>query len=597
MPTPNDTGAAFFTWSGTGRVSLWGLDGGIKSSFQVSIGQVESVNESDPVNQLCLVRATKGAKSFLSGDRLGVLRLIDLASKECTMETKAHMSDLQDIAIYEDGSKAVMASCGRDRTVQLFRRSQAGPFEHLQTLEFAAKVVQVLVPSDEKLITCSLDRTLQVHDLVSKEGKPDVMAAIPLKVISLKASPSSMALAPDGKSVFVSLLDRSVCQYDMGNGKLLNSFKCTDEGGAESVVVESLIFGRPAGSDSPFLLGVSNTDKSIRIYDSQTGLFLDREWGHTEAINGVILLEDGDAGRKVVSVGSDGTIMVWALDLSDPVASSPSRDPSPEKVSASASNRLPLRRVLSKAELAEFQRPSPSAGRQSPSRAAGRRFSRFNVSSTAAARTPVALDKTSPASAIDEDTPSRRASPGESPSGSPPLASPKGRIRLPRRPSLPVMNTTPPAPSTLAARKKSSTSNLRASCGFGSLNMATEQTCRMLRTYRKKLTGTDLIGYDMLAELDAELRLTAAALGDRAIRSRSKPERARDKAVSETVLSGLLDQYSKRLVSILDEKLRMRADKEAVEEGKEPDRSRAAAVGEEGSSPNSSSGEDRSGPK
>jgi hypothetical protein len=487
-----------------------------------------------------------------------------------------------------------MASCGRDRTVQLFRRSDGGPFEHLQTLEFAAKVVQVLVPSDEKLITCSLDRTLQVHDLVSKEGKPDVMAAIPLKVISLKASPSSMALAPDEKSVFVSLLDRSVCHYDIGNGKLLNSFKCTDEGGVESVVVDSLNLGQSVTSDSTFLLGVSNTDKSVRIYDSQTGSFLDREWGHTEAINGVILLEDGDPGRKVVSVGSDGTIMVWALDLSDTVAGSSSRDPSPEKASSSTSNRLPLRRVLSKAELAEFQRPCPSAGTQSPSRTMGRRSSRYNLSSSAAARTPVATDKTNPASTINEDTPSRRASSGGSPSGSPPLASPKSRARLPRRPSLPVMNTTPPAPSTLAARKKSSTSNLRAGYGYGSLNMATEQTCRMLRTYRKKLTGTDPIGHDLLAELDAELRLTAAALGDRAIRSRSKPERERDKAFSETLLSGLLDQYSKRLVSILDEKLRRRVDKECAEEEKEPERFRAAG---EGSSPSPSSGEGRSSPR
>jgi hypothetical protein len=53
---------------------------------------------------------------------------------------------------------------------------------------------------------------------------------------------------------------------------------------------------------------------------------------------------------------------------------------------------------------------------------------------------------------------------------------------------------------------------------------------------------------EVLAELDQELRLTAAALGDRAIRS---------KAMNETVLSGLLDQYSERLVTLLDEKLRL----------------------------------------
>ena len=103
-----------------------------------------------------------------------------------------------------------------------------------------------------------------------------------------------------------------------------------------------------------------------------------------------------------------------------------------------------------------------------------------------------------------------------------------------RRPSLPSLNS---------SRKKSS-NNLR---GFGSLNVATEQASRTLRAYRKKLTSNDPISQDALAELDQELRLTALALGDRATRS---------KAMSDSILNGLLDQYSERLVNLLDEKLK-----------------------------------------
>jgi hypothetical protein len=97
----------------------------------------------------------------------------------------------------------------------------------------------------------------------------------------------------------------------------------------------------------------------------------------------------------------------------------------------------------------------------------------------------------------------------------------------------------------MGTRKKTSSSNLR---GFGSVNMATEQTCRQLRSFRKKLASSEPISQENLTELDQELRLTAAALGDRAIRSR---------AMNETVLSGLLDQYSERLITLLDEKLRL----------------------------------------
>lgn len=541
---PDNIDGAFYTWSGAGRVQLWDLDGNIKSSFDIPIEQDYFGSDLDTVNQLCVVKVSKDGKYLVAGDRQGVLRIIDFASKECMMETKAHSTECQVITIHEDKSKFIVASCGRDRTTQLFQRTSGGNFELFQTLEFAAKVVSVLVSPEDKIITCSFDRTLQLHDLLSKEGEPDTIAAVSSRIISLKASPTSMVLSPDNKSVFVSSLDRSICQYELATGRHLNLFKCTDEGGMEAAVLDSLIFGQTQTAESGFLLGISNTDKSVRLYDSQTGSFLDREWGHTEAINGVILIEAEDTGRKVVSVGSDGTVMIWALDLQDFAAGSRSRDPSPAKEAFSTANRPPLRRVLSKAELAEFQRPSPTPGRRSPPRTLQRRTSRFNLS--AATRTPTAASQASPASTVHEETPSRRASSGSRP-GSPPPVSPKARVT--RRPSLPALNTTPP---TATAVRKKSAINLRSSYGFGSLNMATEQTCRQLRAYRKKLASSDPITSDTLAELDTELRLTVAALTDRAARTKQ--------AVSETMLSGLLDQYSERLVSMLDQKLRLRLD-------------------------------------
>ena len=553
--------AHFFTWSRAGKVNVWDIDGMIRSTFDIPIEQIDAGLESDPVNQVVVVRATDDGRLFVAGDKLGMLRIVDAATKECLLETKAHASDCQDITIYESKTKTLVASCGRDRTVQLFFKSLTGSFEHFQTLEFSAKVVQIIIPSNDKILTCSLDRTLQVHDLVTKEGEPDAMAAIPLKVIALRASPSSMVIMPDEKSVFVSLLDRSICQFDCYSGRLLSSFKCNDESGLDAVVLESLMYGQFGAGDFTFLLGLSNTDKSVRIYDAQSGLFMDREWGHTEAINGVTMIESDEAGRKVVSVGEDGTIMIWALDLQDTLTNTRARDPSPEKAIALNLNRPPLRRVLSKAELAEFQRPPSNQGRRSPPRPVQRRPSKFQLNTTASTRTPGQTEKqTSPSSAIMEDTPSRRVSSGaNSASGSPPPESPKNRARIFRRPSLPVLNT---PTGSITSRKKSG-NNLRGGYGFGSLSMATEQTCRQLRTYRKKLASTESINSDILSELDAELRLTAAALGERAIRSRSsRAGSSRGKAVSETVLSGLLDQYSERLVSLLDEKLRLRLSEE-----------------------------------
>ena len=87
--------------------------------------------------------------------------------------------------------------------------------------------------------------------------------------------------------------------------------------------------------------------------------------------------------------------------------------------------------------------------------------------------------------------------------------------------------------------------------------MATEQTVRTLRAYRKKLGTAEAIREDVLKELDQELRLTAKALGEKTLKT---------KAMSESVLAGLLDQYSERLVSIFDEKLRLSLNPQAVVE-------------------------------
>lgn len=533
---PNKTNSAFITWSASGNVTFWDLDGQVKLTIDVPVDNTDADNDLVLPNQLTSARTTRSGKLLVTADRQGIVKVLDVDSKDCLLDTKAHSSDCLCISIYDEDSKFLMACCGRDRTAQLFRRDSNGQIEHFQTLEFAAKVVQVLIPADDKVITCSLDRTLQVHDIVSREGEPDIVAAIPSKTISLKSSPTSMTMGPDNRTIFVSLLDRTIYQYDLATGRQICCFKCMDEGGAEAAVLDSLFVGQWPSKDLDFLLGSSNTDKSIRLYDANSGTFLDREWGHTEAINGVSLVEDDDGSRKVVSVGSDGTIMIWTLDLNDPSPKSMSRDPSPVK-EAATNSRPTLRRVLSKAELAEFQRPSPSpAGRRSPPRSLRRRTSRLTLGpGPPMSRTPIGNLATSPSDgAINEDTPSRRR-PSEPNRGDSPPASPKSRVT--RTPSMPALSA--------VAKRKTSSSNLR---GFGSLNMATEQACRTLRAYRKKLSSAEPITAEVLTELDQELRLTAAALGDRAIRS---------KAMNETVLSGLLDQYSERLVTLLDEKLRL----------------------------------------
>jgi len=414
----------------------------------------------------------------------------------------------------------------------------------IQTLDdHSASVCSLFFAENgEKLISCSTDRTIHIRHLVKKDvGGQDVIGAVPIRIITLKASPVSMAacFADQMGNFVVSLLDRNVATYEIASGRLVSSFRATDNDGADAVVLDALVMGAPSciPGRPTILAGVSSTDKSVRVYDGSTGTFLDREWGHTASVTDVALLESIDSDRKVlISTGADGTIMIWELspnlhEVQDPPVST--RDPSPPK--DTPSTRPPLRRVLSRAELAEFQRASPVStptGNRSPPRLVRRKTSRYGLSSQSPTLAPPVPPVTSKHfTSVSDDSSIRRATRHRSRS---PPPSPKGKVM--RRPSLASLDS--------RGRTKS-TGNFSE---FGSLNMATEQACRTLRAYRKKLLSSESVKEDALKELDQELRLTAVALGEKSLKT---------KAISETVLTGLLDQYSDRLVSMFDEKLRL----------------------------------------
>jgi hypothetical protein len=131
-------------------------------------------------------------------------------------------------------------------------------------------------------------------------------------------------------------------------------------------------------------------------------------------------------------------------------------------------------------------------------------------------------------------------------------------------------NTSPSPPASpkarIAQRRASvdvrSKSNLKAPANeYGSLATASESFCRQLKAYRKRLANsTETLDTDMVKEVQRELATTARAIG----------ERAKTKEFDETVVAKLLDQYSERLVNILDERiaasvaLRSRQDSEAA---------------------------------
>ncbi|QSZ36538.1 hypothetical protein DSL72_006418 [Monilinia vaccinii-corymbosi] len=546
LPENNQMSASFLTWSANGSLAFWDLYGNSKGSMTIGVDQVPM--EEEAANSCQVVRISKQASFLVSGDKYGVLKILDPSTGTCTFEARAHSTEIQDIAIYENDTETIVASCSRDRTIQLFRRVLY-KWELVQTLdEHTAGVCGLFFAEDgEKLISCGMDRTIHIRQIVRKEAaEGDVLAAVPVRIITLKAAPVSMTpcLGAQVGNLVVSLLDRTVATYEIASGRLLNSFQATNYDGADAVALDSIAMGAPStlsGKPSTILAGVSTTDKSVRIYDWNSGSFLDREWGHTTSVSGVALLENINlSSRVLISTGLDGTIMMWdiASNATDLQHQSETVDGTRDEASPKepTTSRQPLRKILPKAELAEFQRVSPittTAGRSSPPRLLRRKTSRLSMANqnpTNSIPSVLAVPSKHFASASDDtgrknSTRSRSRSPSSPPT------------REARRPSTASVDT--------RARGKASSSGMSE---FGSLSMATEQACRTLRSYRKKLLSTDTIDEECLKELDQELRLTSIALGDKSQKSKS---------ISEAVLAGLLDQYSDRLVSMFDEKLRL----------------------------------------
>ncbi|RDI82251.1 hypothetical protein Vi05172_g7952 [Venturia inaequalis] len=529
-------GANFFTWSADGTILFWDIDGSCKRTIDVELEQPDNYEETQ--NELKVVRLCSSGDALVTGDKCGVLRIIDQKRGDCQFSLRAHAGEITDVAVHEQNGQCIIASCGRDRTVQVFHKNGA-TLELMQTLdEHVGAVTGLLFTSNgSQLISCSNDRNVVVREAFSRtENGKMATAFMILRTITLKATPVSMTLLSDRNDIlFVSAIDRNVHKYNLRTGQLSESFKVSDTEGGDAVVLSSLAHV-PTNNGQNRIAGVSSTDKSIRLYD-ENGSLLGRDWGHTEGVTDltVITSADGESPSRqctyLVSVAADGTVFIWSFGARSISKRDASRSMELMGVSTSSKellvNKPPLRRVLSQSEMARFQQKSPE---QDPSTPTGkvkskleRKPSRFSL-----AQAP----KLDPSPITSYDPTGRRKARGRSPS---PPVSPKTRT-LNRKSSNPAI--------AVRSRTKSGGGSVE---GVNNLTASTEQMCRNLRIYRKKLvTSTDSLSSENLAAVERELGLTLRAVSEKAMKARG--------AADETVMVKMLSQYSERLLEMLDEK-------------------------------------------
>ncbi|RHZ64463.1 WD40 repeat domain-containing protein [Aspergillus thermomutatus] len=489
LPDLNELQADFFTWSSKGTVNFWD---------------------------------TKDLKLFVSGDKMGVLSILLGQSWKCVNQIRAHEAEITDVALHSAPDCCLIASSGRDRMVQLFRSTEES-LELVQTLDdHVGSVNQLLfIKNGEKLLSCSSDRTVFVRERMTREASGEsAVAYLASRTVTLKASPVSMTLSTeDPNMLIISTVDRCIQQYDLDSGKHIRSFRTTDSDSNDTVVMTALSMASQIPGQSPTLLiGVASTDKSIRVYDMEREVLLTAEFGHAEGVSDVCLLtRDSDflgkpTSRTLVSAGIDGVVMIWHL-LVQPQQSQDytQNNLSEEEIDAGSKNltvsKPPLRKILSKHELAGFQRQDNITGTPTPVRDSSQ-FLTHKISKISLTPSSLKNENMAPATPSFSSRSDCRPPPSQS------------RLEKLRKSPSPTTRSTP-------GKKLSKSSNhtRRISLDFrsrgrnssksesGGLNLSTEQVCRTLKAYRKKLhTSTEHLHSqkELERELDLTLRVLAA---------------------------------------------------------------------------------------
>ena len=456
--------------------------------------------------------------------------------------TKAHDGDVNGIAITKSQDGDLVATCGRDRTIQLFDR-RLDKVVLLQTLDdHAAAVTDVMfLDGGCTLVSISSDRTILVRK--AAHGEHQSIAYLPIRVITLKSSPLSFAsVSSDPNVLVVSTMDRHIHKYDISSGRLVHAFKALDPASNDSVLVTSLQVAAIDHGDEKVIviLAVSSTDKSIRLHDYHSGSLLAREHGQA-SVSAVRLMRQDMPGHSVhnlISCGLDGTIIVYDVLVPPPVQGcttpyeSPMRAESPLKQNTSSAQ--PLRKTLTRSEIVEFQKvledshgdtispirsPSPARIRKKTSRYTLANPPRGNSTGIGPAHYMSGTNSSQ-----------RKSSQDHSPTSASPTATSKP-LKPKSRPSLEPRH------------RSKSVANLN------DLDGSAEHLCDYLRTFRTRInSASEKVTANRLKEIERELHLTIKAIG-----SLHKSTQAQN--AGELLSGDLLDKY---LAKMIDERLAMR---------------------------------------
>ena len=113
------------------------------------------------------------------------------------------------------------------------------------------------------------------------------------------SSISSVAISPDGKTIVSGSWDKTIKIWDMQSGEYLHTL----EGHMDSVYSIAI---SPDGNR----MVSGSSDETIKIWDMQSGEYLNTLEGHSSYVESVVISPDG---KTIVSGDHNGTIKIWDM--------------------------------------------------------------------------------------------------------------------------------------------------------------------------------------------------------------------------------------------------------------------------------------------
>ncbi|KAM9468830.1 WD repeat-containing protein 62 [Clarias gariepinus] len=310
---------SFLTCSSDNTIRLWNSDfqqnqsSNISSQNLVKIVYVDNDTEHLKIppdkaegNQdgkfgIRVLAISPDGQHLATGDRSGNLRVYGLQFMDELLRIEAHDSEILCLA-YSPTETGVhlLASAGRDRLIHLFNMDKS--YSLIQTVyDHSASVTAMKftgVGSKVSMVSCGADKSIYFRS--AEKTSQELLFSRSHHVVE-KSTLYDMDLDATLTHTAIACQDRNIRVYNVKSGKMKKCFKGSlTDGPVLKVQLD------PSG----MFLATSCSDKSICVFDYETGECVATLFGHSELVTGMKFSPDC---KHLITVCGDSCVFVWRL--------------------------------------------------------------------------------------------------------------------------------------------------------------------------------------------------------------------------------------------------------------------------------------------